>query len=462
MEEAGLFDMRRMMGSHVARLVVVGVLVLVLQIPVVMISVLIRERQQRAVAATREVTSKWGEAQQIAGPALVIPYKHHAGYVLEKGRRVSRDEIRYATFLPDRLLLDGKARTETRFRGIFAVPTYRVALQLKGEFHRPSFADLGIDERDVLWKRAQLALGISDIKAIQRLPALKWNGEELNFSPGIGEAASIASVGTHASVPVQAGGRRFFFSIPLLLNGSKSAYFVPFGRDTLVRLRSNWESPSFQGNWLPATHRAVASGFDATWKIPFLGRTYPQAWTSERSMIETIRASRFGVNLITSVDEYRMAERSVKYAPLFILLTFAAVWLIEVLQKVKVHPLQYLLLGFAMCIFYAGAVTLRAPAIPAGIRCRNSGDRRDDHGLRKDDAAIRRNRDDPWMRRRRALRLPVRAAHQRGLCTSRRIDRALRRPRGDHVLDESGQLVRDRSASTERGCRQLASTHAGT
>jgi inner membrane protein len=47
-----------------------------------------------------------------------------------------------------------------------------------------------------------------------------------------------------------------------------------------------------------------------------------------------------------------MSERSVKYAGLFILLTFACLWLIEVLGKLRIHPVQYLLVGAAMCIFY--------------------------------------------------------------------------------------------------------------
>jgi inner membrane protein len=47
-----------------------------------------------------------------------------------------------------------------------------------------------------------------------------------------------------------------------------------------------------------------------------------------------------------------MAERSVKYAFLFIVLTFTAVWLMEVLAGVRVHAIQYLLLGAALCLFY--------------------------------------------------------------------------------------------------------------
>jgi inner membrane protein len=129
-------------------------------------------------------------------------------------------------------------------------------------------------------------------------------------------------------------------------------FIAPLGRDTTVDLKSNWNSPSFQGAWLPSQRTVNVNGFEAAWTIPYLGRNYPQSWNSEKLMKEKIAASQFGVNLIAAVDKYRMAERSVKYAGLFILLTFAAIWLIEILVKFRVHFLQYLLLGFALCIFY--------------------------------------------------------------------------------------------------------------
>jgi inner membrane protein len=47
-----------------------------------------------------------------------------------------------------------------------------------------------------------------------------------------------------------------------------------------------------------------------------------------------------------------MADRSLKYAGLFILLTFATVWLVEVLSRSRLHPIQYLMLGAALCVFY--------------------------------------------------------------------------------------------------------------
>ncbi len=145
---------------------------------------------------------------------------------------------------------------------------------------------------------------------------------------------------------------RFKFSFPLSLNGSLGLYLTPFGQQTVVEIRSDYGHPSFQGNWLPTERSVSATDFQAKWSIPFLGRNYPQAWRAEAKMNEAVDGSRFGVELVHPVDHYRMAERSVKYAFLFILLPFAAVWLIEVLVGVRVHPIQYLMLGGALCLFY--------------------------------------------------------------------------------------------------------------
>ncbi len=153
-------------------------------------------------------------------------------------------------------------------------------------------------------------------------------------------------------VGVAEGKERFAFSLPLSLNGSGGIYLTPFGQSTVVELKSNYASPSFQGNWLPTERNVTAAGFDARWSIPFLGRNYPQSWKSEVPMAGAIEASRFGLDLVNPVDHYRMSLRSVKYATLFILLTFATIWLIEVLGGVRVHPIQYLLLGGALCLFY--------------------------------------------------------------------------------------------------------------
>jgi inner membrane protein len=119
-----------------------------------------------------------------------------------------------------------------------------------------------------------------------------------------------------------------------------------------VDLVSNWRHPSFSGAWLPAEREVRGEGFTATWLVPFLGRGYPQAWTRVDEPYDRIVASRFGATLVLPVDHYRMSERSTKYASLFLILTFALLWPFGALTGVCVHPIQYLLVGGAMCVFY--------------------------------------------------------------------------------------------------------------
>jgi inner membrane protein len=338
-------------SSQMLRLFSVGLLALLLQIPIAMIGGLVAERQERRQAAVTEVSSKWGNVQSIIGPVLIVPYTYRSTETSASGLQITRTETRNAIFLPDQVRVRGSIDAELRHRGIFSIPVYKVGLTLEGEFTRPSFAELGLEPAGVAWERAQLAIGISDARAIQQETAVTWNGKPVSFLPGTG-AFTDGGTGIHAVVGLANGGQRAQFSFPLSLNGSLGVYLTPFAQNTIVELQSNYGHPSFQGNWLPVERSVSDAAFRAKWSIPFLGRNYPQAWKAEVGMRKEIDGSRFGVELVNPVDHYRMAERSVKYAGLFILLTFATLWLIEVLAGVRVHPIQYLLLGGALCLFY--------------------------------------------------------------------------------------------------------------
>jgi inner membrane protein len=228
---------------------------------------------------------------------------------------------------------------------------YGLKVSVDGEFGKPNLAELGIDPSSVAWDRAHVAVGISDVRAIREQTAISWNSHETEFLPGVGGFVDVGS-GIHALVPVTAADSGFKFSFPLALNGSLAVYFVPFAETTAVQLTSNSPNPDFEGSWLPTERSVSQNGFDATWKISYLGRNYAQSWISGAVTGNAIHDSGFGVKLIEPVDRYRMAERSVKYAGLFILLTFAFVWLIEVMAGTRVHPIQYLMLGAALCVFY--------------------------------------------------------------------------------------------------------------
>jgi inner membrane protein len=338
-------------SSQMLRLLYIGFLALLRQVPIILIHELVSEREARQAEAVADISSKWGAAQSVTGPVLVLPYTHRFTERSPDGVDSRMSQARSAVFLPEQLNVKGTMTTESRKRGIFSVPVYNAGVTIEGQFARPDLLQLGIEPATVEWARAFLAVGIADTRAIQQETSVNWNGQQVAFLPGTQSFTQIGN-GIHAPVSISAATGQVAFSFPISLNGSVSARFAPFGQNTSVALTANSGHPSFQGNWLPTERTINNEGFTANWSIPFLGRGYPQSWTTDTDMRANVEASRFGVDLVNPVDQYRMSQRSVKYALLFILLTFAAVWLMEVLVAVRVHSIQYLMLGGALVLFY--------------------------------------------------------------------------------------------------------------
>jgi inner membrane protein len=133
---------------------------------------------------------------------------------------------------------------------------------------------------------------------------------------------------------------------------------LPFGSETQVQVASNWPHPSFSGAFLPATRNITAQGFDAQWQVLELNRPYPQAWLGTQISDAALNASAFGVGLYQAVDIYQRGERATKYALLFIALTFLTFFAWEQLTGTRLHPLQYLLVGLALSMFYLLLIAL--------------------------------------------------------------------------------------------------------
>ena len=338
-------------NSRVIRIILLGFLVLLLQIPIAMIRNVVTERQTTRNEAVMEVTAKWGKQQSIIGPMLTVPYVRRFQEKEANGKIKTRTELFYASFLPDSLQVRGKVDCEDRYRGIFKIPVFSAVIDIGGNFTRPDFSEWGIDEKDIVWDQAYLTLRISDVRAITNQVSLKWNKEKVHFLPGMGDFGGKSS-GIHVPMKGLLSEKESRFSCQLNLNGSEGFFLAPFGKETTLELNSNWHDPSFQGNWLPSERSVSNEGFKAKWNIPFLGRNYPQKWKSDTSFEEAISAGLFGIKFISPVDHYRMSDRSIKYAILFLSLTFITLWLFEIIAGLRIHSIQYLLVGAGLCVFY--------------------------------------------------------------------------------------------------------------
>jgi inner membrane protein len=328
------------------KLFVIVSLSLLMLIPTIFIRNLIDERQGRRNETIYEVTSKWGQEQQLFGPLLIIPYET---IELNSDGRYGRYR-HYFHVLPDELVVKGKLDPEVRYRGIYEVITYSSMLQVNGNFNSGSFSDWPDNPEKILWNEAKLVMGISDLTGLDAIMNLTWNEQSLSAEGGIPYNSSVSS-GVYVPVKIDREGVNKF-DIQLSLNGSESIRFVPAGKVTSVELSSEWPDPSFIGASLPDEREVTEDGFTARWESMHLTRSFPQKW-SDRKYEYEISESDFGVNLLIPVDIYQKSTRSVKYALLFIGLTFLVIFFIEMMSKQRIHPVQYLLTGFALIVFYS-------------------------------------------------------------------------------------------------------------
>ena len=260
-----------------------------------------------------------------------------------------------AVFLPVALRVDSEVVPETRRRGIFEVIVYRSRLKLSGHFASPEFSKWRVEAEHVLRATATLSLGISDPRGITGPIALTLNGGTGVFVPGTPEVG-VPLRGISATVPLPEAGGELAFDVTIETNGTRELRFLPAGNETFVAMRSSWPHPSFVGAPLPHQRSISKSGFTAEWNVPYYGRSFPTSWslnTINRDQLHAATdASAFGVALLRPVDIYQQAERAVKYAALFIVLTFVIAFLWEIIHGAPVHPVQYVFIGFALCVFY--------------------------------------------------------------------------------------------------------------
>ncbi|WP_340102922.1 cell envelope integrity protein CreD [Rhodohalobacter sp. 8-1] len=334
--------MTNLKNSLGIRLIIIAALSLLLLIPAILIQNVISERENRRDAVAEEIGQKWGREQSVVGPVLTIPYSHSVK--TDDGTYTSK---RYAHLLPESLMINGAIQPELRYRGIYEVVVYNSNVTVSGNFSAVTLNSLGVSPDDFLLDDAFVSVGISDMAGIKEAITINWNDDEFVASPGI-ESADVLSSGISIFPEVEAG-RDYTFDISLDLNGSSGLHFSPVGEETSVELQSDWPNPSFAGGFLPATREVNEDGFRSEWKVLHLNRNFPQQWLGANQEIVN---TTFGVDLLLPVDEYQKTMRTAKYAIMFIALTFLTFFMIELLSGSIIHPVQYLLIGFALLIFY--------------------------------------------------------------------------------------------------------------
>jgi inner membrane protein len=339
--------------SSTAKVLGIGFLALLMLIPLAQVQGLIGERSELRERAEWTIAQGWGGKQQLSGPVLAIPKRVHSP---NSNGWVDSTEI----LLPNQLDIAGTLAPERRRYGIYETPVYTAQFKISGQFLGRDIEALANPDVVYFWDRAELRVPISDEHGIRRVSALHFAGSEHEFGPGsgsVGESNAIA-VPLDAS-KLAAAEQKYAFDFELTLAGTKDLDLLPLARRTQVSLSAPWPDPSFRGALLPAERRVSAAGFEAHWQVLDLNRSFGQHWTQDDFHAKpALSSAAFGVGLYQPVSLYQQNERAGKYGVLFIALTFITFFLFEVLEKLRVHPVQYLLVGLALTTFYVVLLAL--------------------------------------------------------------------------------------------------------
>jgi inner membrane protein len=348
-------------------LMVLG-LTLAILVPLTMIRGVIHEREGYRAQAVAKVARSVAGRQSFAGPVLVVPYREQVD-VVERDKygveqTVQRVEERQWVFFPKTLEIGGTIEPETRKSGLYRVPVYAWQGHAQADF------DVRIpDDADPARARSigqpRLGYAIGDVRGLRGKPRLRVDGRDLPVLQGLDEQGGG---GVHAQLPVPRAGQqlklqsRFDFS----LAGTEALDVVPLGDNNHVALDSPWPHPSSVGTLSPGTLDVGDDGFSAQWDVPALAANtqalYLRGMERDGKGVSGHGAlagiDSIGLALIDPVDVYTKADRATKYGLLFVALTFVGFFMFELIKQLRIHPIQYGLVGLALAIFFLLLVSL--------------------------------------------------------------------------------------------------------
>ena len=346
----------------VGKFVGVFFLILCLMIPLGLISDQISSRQSYQMQVTEEIANTAASSQTVIGPILAVHYRTktpekryrdaESGKMVTQAERISE----HVEYIPARKLeIRGNTRVESRYRGIYQARLFHLDAGVEGLFAASADMMKIPDGETFVDARAAILFSVSDLRGLSSDPDVLVDGKTLHFRTPNDKRFEKIMGGSRLEIDLGAwtpgNARTVTFAFPLKLTGTESLSISPTAENNIVELTSDWKHPSFGGRFLPRERTIDEKGFTAQWEISQLARNLESAlaYKSGESL---------GVAFIDPVNIYLQAERAVKYGSLFIVLTFAAFFIGEVLRRRPMHIMQYALVGLSLTIFFLLLIAL--------------------------------------------------------------------------------------------------------
>ena len=324
----------------------IGCIVL-LSLPLMMVRELINERADYRSEVVDAIEQSTSGSQKLAGPLIAIPITETLT------RRENQKEVNYQRswvyyWLPESLAVAGKQTVESRRVGIYSGQVWHNALQIKASFDPLRLAALR--KTNIVLGQPRLVVSVGDARGIGAIHAPEVNGNVLSVEPGLGISGDGA--GIHMPMPALAEDNKpLEIAFSLDLNGTGEFSLVPLGRNSELQLTSNWPHPGFLGSFLPTKREVNAAGYRAHWQSSWFANDMGSYFKDDME-IPWSRLPAFSADVMSLADQYQLTDRATKYAILLIGLTFMAFFAFESLTHRPLHPMQYLLVGLSLVLFY--------------------------------------------------------------------------------------------------------------
>ncbi|MFV0844366.1 cell envelope integrity protein CreD [Klebsiella quasipneumoniae] len=324
----------------------IGCIVL-LSLPLMIVRELINERADYRSEVVDAIEQSTSGPQKLAGPLIAIPVTETLT------RRENQKEVEYQRsweyyWLPESLAVSGKQTVESRRVGIYSGQVWHNALQIKASFDPLRLAAL--KKTNIVLGQPRLVVSVGDARGIGAIHAPEVNGSVLSVEPGLGISGDGA--GIHMPLPALAEDNKpLEIAFSLDLNGTGAFSLVPLGRNSELQLTSNWPHPGFLGSFLPTKREVNAAGYRAHWQSSWFANDMGSYFKDDME-IPWSRLPAFSADVMSLADQYQLTDRATKYAILLIGLTFMAFFAFESLTHRPLHPMQYLLVGLSLVLFY--------------------------------------------------------------------------------------------------------------
>ncbi|CAB1227049.1 TPA: cell envelope integrity protein CreD [Klebsiella pneumoniae] len=324
----------------------IGCIVL-LSLPLMMVRELINERADYRSEVVDAIEQSTSGSQKLAGPLIAIPITETLTR-MENQKEVNYQRSWVYYWLPESLAVTGKQTVESRRVGIYSGQVWHNALQIKASFDPLRLAALR--KTNIVLGQPRLVVSVGDARGIGAIHAPEVNGNVLSVEPGLGISGDGA--GIHMPMPALAEDNKpLEIAFSLDLNGTGEFSLVPLGRNSELQLTSNWPHPGFLGSFLPTQREVSAVGYRAHWQSSWFANDMGSYFKDDME-IPWSRLPAFSADVMSLADQYQLTDRATKYAILLIGLTFMAFFVFESLTRRPLHPMQYLLVGLSLVLFY--------------------------------------------------------------------------------------------------------------